>query len=81
MDQVLYTDAAYGIIEKACASCDYRPQWYPSREDIEKNIMPEPGRFIPFMTWLAGLDAVTDEQKRVKKLIYQILYDTVGIVD
>lgn len=81
MDQSLYTDAAYGMIEKACAACDYRPEWYPSREDIEQFIMPEPERFIPFMTWLAGMDAVNDGQKEVKKLIYHILYDTVKIVD
>lgn len=81
MKQVLYTDAAYESIEKACAACDYSPEWYPDRKDVEEFIMPEPERFIPFMTWLVGLDTVTAEQKETKKLIYQILYDTVEIVD
>ncbi len=78
---VRYTDAAYESIEQACAACGYKPEWYPDKEDVEEFIRPEPERFIPFMTWLVGLDTATEEQKKVKKLIYQILYDTVEIVD
>ena len=83
-----YTYDAYGRVEDACAGCSYETDWFPTIEDIEKFILPDPVRFIPFMIWLLGngpevrmKQALTEAQKEARKRIYQILYDSVKLVD
>lgn len=82
MDRIRYTDEAYGRLEDACAGCGYEADWFPTMEDVERFILPDPIRFVPFIVWLLSRDqALTESQTRARKWLYQILYDSVELAE
>lgn len=72
--------ALYDKMENMEFSVD---RWYPSEEDIEKYVLPNPEKYVKFLVWLTQNPhlCMTREEKKVEKMINRILTDTINVLD
>lgn len=57
--------------------------WYPTVKDINKYIIPEPQKYLLFMTWLIENNPLptTKEEKESYDLINKIMRENIRIID
>ena len=81
------TEKVYDKLEKAVQECTYVPEenWYPSMKDAEelaedffkKGVEPND---VAYLLWLVNFKKdLTEEQKKVRKYLYKVLYDSVEV--
>ena len=58
-------------------------RWYPTKEDIEKFVLPNPEKYVKFLVWLTQNPhlCMTREEKNVEKIINRILNNTIDVID
>lgn len=72
------TEKELDRIEKKVKRCKYTAEWFPTMHEIEQFIKPNPEKYTEFIIWM--LNSVkgmklTEEQKAVRKVLYDILYE------
>ena len=70
----------YDKIDRVEFSLD---DWYPTVEDIEKYVLPDPDRYMDFLIWITENPPMdmTPERKEVEKIMKKLLTDMIVITE
>lgn len=57
------------------------PTYYPTMDELQSTIAPNPDKFLLFMEWLLTRPAKTEEEKKVEKLMKRLVQENLKLVN